>query len=98
IGPLGWPEIPRLPLTHRTAILNKNHVARSASRRNLLTLRLHVLGPYRRVGNNGADTNAEQFQQFAAAHLFNSFHGFFSLQILTTLISRSWLTKNSIVF
>src|SRR5438093_4571151 len=59
IGPLGLPEIKRLPLTHRTAILDKNHVTRRASRRNLLTLRLNVARPCRWVRDNGADTDAE---------------------------------------
>src|SRR5207244_11316126 len=77
--PLGFLEIEGLVLTHRTAILDKNHVTRGPPRRDLLTLRLNVTRPCRRVGNNGADTNAEQFQQFAAAQLIYSFsHGFFS--------------------
>ena len=79
IGILGWPEIPRLPLTHRAAILDNNHVARGTPRRDLLTLRLHVARPGRWVGDNGADADAEYFQQFAAAHLFNSFSHVFLL-------------------
>src|SRR5439155_19186991 len=79
IGILGWPEIPRLPLTHRAAILDNNHVARGTPRRDLLTLRLHVARPSRWVGDNGADADAEYFQQFAAAHLFNSFSHVFLL-------------------
>src|SRR2546427_1844130 len=59
IGPIGWSEIPSLHMTNRTAILDKNHVARSASRRDLLTLRLHIPRPRRWIRYNGADTEAE---------------------------------------